>query len=1523
MLLAATGLVALECVCATGVDLEAQNEAAVLRDMRRDVKALKMKVGYPGKFLEVPDSVVAKRVQKYVRRTVPFVRVKDLYDLGQETVGYIEAESVAMPQLFVGESAAEALNDKVEDFEQSTEMKEVRKGVWRNERPLALRYFRFAGKEPTKITFTEEIADVTDKLGFTGETPREQAIYDAALRTLRLCMREFLLDGVKRDRLPWAGDLSVSLLANAHSFRDPEIVKRTLKVLDSAGWEQGDINGIVDYSLWWIISQELFQRHFGDRAFLAKHYPRIAGRLESFAARANAEGLLTDDGAEGSRVWLFIDWTPDAKSTTALNAIYYGALKAGAELAGIQRQWEDADRWQKRAEQVKKTLHEKAWDAQRGLFRFDVRDPKAGHFTRHPNVYAAYFGVAEGEELESIGRALAADDLPAVGTPYAYAYQAMALLKCGRRADARKLVEKIWGGMLDLGATTFWEGYNPAYRGRKHWEFYERPFANSLCHAWSSAPVFLLRMLKGNEDWENPAVNSHNRLPPRTYSMPLASEADALTDALEPETPYKKSLNGTWKLSWAGNPDLRVRDFWKSDFDDSNWFDIEVPSCVEMHGFGSPGYTNVRYPFKLDWPKILDRQSGKADYNPVSSYRTTFTVPEAWKGRRVILRFDGVYSAYNVWVNGQKVGYAEDSKLPSEFDITSYLNTSNTSNLLCVEVFRWCDGSYLEDQDMTRFSGIFRDVTLWSMPKDGIWDFAVRTTPCGGYERWKVEVEGVGVEGASVFLYDADKKKACVLDPTPHGYTSTLAARAWSAEDPYLYTLVVKKGDDIRMRRIGFKEQRIDGHTFLVNGQKIKFKGVNRHETNPSRGRSVTLNDMVSDITLMKQFNINTVRTSHYPDHHLWYDLCDRYGIYVVAEANVEGHEPAYGEKGLGRFKEWNDSIVERNDRHVKFYRNHPSVTMWSLGNETGHGVCFSNAAAAVRAADPTRPVHWERGNDVADVDSCMYPKVEWLEARGASGDLPPEPGKGIDYWGTKMTQGKCFFLCEYAHAMGNAIGNFQEYWDVFYRHDSLCGGCIWDWVDQALWKDGKFLSYGGDFDEQPNDGPFNCNGVIDPERHVTAKLVEVGHVHRNLVVTKADATEGNGFATVFELWNRFSFTKADAFLGTWKLLENGRIVKNGAFEPPALAPLSRCRFTVPGLAEALAKTTQGAEILIDFEFVTKEDCLWAKKGWSVARDQVRLAGTWWKCGNVGIWGCGSAEEGKCEKVKIEENEKGVQMVCRGTTAVFCKKTGTLCELKMSGRTILKGDEAGPRLTCARAFVDNDAWLRDNFYASGLTQLRHHARPLVVEGNKVKTVVEVTGSKSAGFTHEATWWLDGSDGSLCVSNAVTPHGSMPWSLPRLGLSLRLDGALDQVTYYGRGPRENYVDRLTGSFLGLYASSVKDLAEAYVRPQDNGYRCDVRWVRFADKDGRGVTCSASEPLFVQALKCDWEGLEFARHRNGQQRFRAPVPVEDETYLNLDVRQLGLGGASCGPNPMAKYVFPIEPTVWTLRLKPDDL
>jgi beta-galactosidase len=1072
-------------------------------------------------------------------------------------------------------------------------------------------------------------------------------------------------------------------------------------------------------------------------------------------------------------------------------------------------------------------------------------------------------------------------------------------------------------------------------------------------------------------DWENLQVNSINRLPARTYAMPLASEAAALTDALEPETPFKKSLNGIWKISWAGNPDLRVKDFWKAGYDDSNWLTIDVPSCVEMRGFGSPGYTNIRYPTAWDpkrdvkAPTIRDRGSDRHDYNPVSSYRTTFTVPENWKGRDVILRFDGVYSAYYVWVNGEKVGYAEDSKLPSEFNITKYLKPStpdapNPSNLLAVEVYRWCDGSFLEDQDMFRFSGIFRDVTLWAMPKKGIWDFNVKTTIAGDYRSATIAVEGA--DGAEAKLYDAEKKLVAswgmadgtAIDKTrmTGGKTTIPNVHLWSAEKPYLYTLVLKKGDDIRMKRVGFKEQKIVGNTFLVNGKPVKFKGVNRHESSPENGRAITFDDMMADITLMKRYNINTVRTSHYPNHHLWYDLCDRYGLYVVAEANVEGHEPAYGENGLGLHPEWNHAIVERNERNAVFYRNNPSVTIWSMGNETGHGDCFRNAIAAVKNLDATRPVHWERGNADADVDSSMYPSVEWLEKRGKLGDMKPGSGAKLEsaaggegFAISGHTAGKCFFLCEYAHAMGNAVGNFKEYWDTFYAHPSLSGGCIWDWIDQAIWKytdrvDPKtgrrerFLAYGGDNDENPNDGPFCCNGVIGAERKVSAKLIEVAHVHRNLVVTRSEKTGDNPFAVVFELWNRFLFTRADEFAAKWELLEDGVVTKAGAFETPAVEPLKRCRFTVPGLAEALAAAKPGAELFVNFAFETKVATDLVPKGWAVAREQVGLLGMADGAAISKTVAAAGKEGSSSSSVVVEPGETLITVYAGPTKAVFSRASGTLCELVMNERTILHdpapGIAAGPQLSWMRALTDNDVWMRrgggwsdnlkrGNLYSTGLTQPRYHVRPIVVKDKKVCVTTEVTGSKSAGFTHEATWSF-ADDGAVTVENVVTPHGTMPPALPRLGLSLKLDPALERMAYYGRGPRENYVDRCSGSFLGVWKSTVAEQFEDYVRPQDNGCKSDVRWATFAAKDGVGVKFAASEPMFMTASHYDWEDLEFARHRNGQQRFRSPLVPRPEVYLNLDVRQTGLGGNSCGPEPMKKYVFPIEKTAWTLKLAP---
>ena len=1058
----------------------------------------------------------------------------------------------------------------------------------------------------------------------------------------------------------------------------------------------------------------------------------------------------------------------------------------------------------------------------------------------------------------------------------------------------------------------------------------------------------------GANDWENTRVNSSNRMAAATYAMPLADEAAALTRALEPVTPYKMTLNGVWRFKWVGDPARRPAGFHEVGFDDSKWTDIDVPSCVEMRGHGSPIYTNRNYPHKNDWPRIRDRFTGRADYNPVSSYRRSFMVPAHWQGRETILRFDGAGSALYVWVNGRPVGYAEDSKLPSEFNVTDFLVAG--TNTIAVQVFKWCDGSYLEDQDMFRFSGLFRDVSLWSRPKAGIADFRVTQTFGKNYKNAEVAVAVEtygGAKDVTATLYDADFKEVGRAtagippvtqphnSPIPQFHNSTISLSSphlWSAESPYLYTLVLRCGDDIRMKRVGLKEQRVVGNKILVNGKPVKFKGVNRHETNPDNGRTVSLDDMVADITLMKRYNVNTVRTCHYPDHHLWYDLCDRYGIYLVAEANVEGHEPGYGDKGLGRFKEWDSTIVERNLRHVKFYRNHPSVTLWSMGNETGHGDCFRHAIAAVKTLDPSRPVHWERGNVDADVDSTMYPTVEWLDKRGRLGDglIPDErmTRKSMSTNDRKPdptdnSRNKAFFLCEYAHAMGNAIGNFQEYWDVFYKYDSLSGGCIWDWVDQGIWKytdridpkTGKrerYLAYGGDFDDQPNDGPFCLNGVVDPLRNVSPKLLEVAHVHRNLVVERGTGNGEQG--TVFKLWNRFAFTYADEFDGRWQLVEDGVEVASGRIAPAHIAPLSRGDVTLEGLDEALAKSDAKKERFVNVSFATKAKTLWADAGWVVARDQIALPPA---AGAAVADKKPAADEGRAMGVMrrgdILRVERG------GTSATFSRRAGTAIRLVLRGGarvfdTPAPGIVAGPRLTCARAFVDNDKWMKEDFMRSGLTQLKYTAEPFVVEGNSVKCVVDVSGAKGCGWIHVSVWSF-GADGSVTISNKATPYGTMPKAIPRLGLEMLLSPLLENMRWYGRGPEENYVDRCTASFVGIWKSTVTGQYVDYIRPQDCCCKCGVRWAEFTSDYGVGVRFSSDVPMFMTATHYTWEDLYFSRFERGAIRHRTPLVPNDDVVLRLDARQTGLGGASCGPGPLDAYRFdPSAEVSWTVKMEP---
>ena len=1031
-----------------------------------------------------------------------------------------------------------------------------------------------------------------------------------------------------------------------------------------------------------------------------------------------------------------------------------------------------------------------------------------------------------------------------------------------------------------------------------------------------SSPLASAQMPKEVED---PSVNSINRLPARAYSMPLADEKAAFGDGLEPATPYVKFLNGNWKISWCGNPAMRPEGFQEPGFDDSTWSTIDVPSCVEMRGFGSPGYTNQPYPHQMKRPFIRDYVTGKPDYNPVSSYRTTFTVPDSWNGRDVILRFDGVYSAYFVWVNGCKVGYAEDSKLPDELDITPYVKKGE--NVLAVQVYRWCDGSYLEDQDMFRFSGIYRDVSIIGMPRKRIEDFHVGTTLSADCKNATVTLDVRSTaRKVSAELYDAKQRKVGSFSGE-HSSISIRNAHLWSAEDPYLYTLVIKSGSDIRATKVGIKQVEIKDGVILYNGRKIKFKGVNRHEHTAWNGRTISRQEMLQDILLMKQYNINTERTSHYPDHHSWYDLCDRYGIYVVAEANVEGHGYRYGEEGIGRDPEWYDTIVERNVNHVENYRNHPSIFMWSLGNETGHGDGFRQAYAAIKATDDSRPIHWERGNEDADVNSNMYASIDWFRDRG--------------------TIGKPHFACEYAHAMGNAMGNFSDYWDVFYTNDEIAGACIWDWVDQALVKktshydaQGRpyyYYAYGGDWDEIPNDGAFCCNGVIRPDRKPTAKLAEVWHVYRQIAVKQAE--EGK-----LEVWNRFSFTSTDAFGAAWALLENGVLVASGKWKVPSVAPGAKALVDAPWTEYHPRK---GNEYFLNVYFTLKEDCSWAPAGHVIAADQIPVPA---------MKGEPETHSGRVIP-QVEEDDARLTVFNSRVKAVFAKGEGQLESLEIDGKPVMAagfGVDASPRLSCIRAWVDNDNWIRsghkqeatgvnDAFVYYGLGELSYHSRTsAAVRGSdgsvEVHTYTLVSGTKSAGFQDDVTWRFN-TDGTITMTSSVTPHGSMPDALPRLGKTMILDQRLENVEWYGRGPEENYIDRRSGSFVGCYKSTVTNLFEEYVKPQDNGYRSDVRWIELTAEDGTGVRFSGDMPLYVQALHYNWLDLVSARHRRGQERIMSLTDTrgnEDniviaptarkEVFLNLDIRQTGLGNNSCGNRTRDEYCFPIQPETWSITISP---
>lgn len=1012
-------------------------------------------------------------------------------------------------------------------------------------------------------------------------------------------------------------------------------------------------------------------------------------------------------------------------------------------------------------------------------------------------------------------------------------------------------------------------------------------------------------------EWENPAIVGINKEPARAEMASFSSVKEAGAVGTRETSPFAKLLNGSWKFHWVGKPEDRPKDFFQPDFDDREWPLITVPSCWELQGYGIPIYTNITYPFPKNPPFIAH------NYNPVGSYRTEFTVPKEWDGRQVFVRFGGVYSAFYVWVNGQKVGFSKDSKDPAEFNVTRYLKPGR--NLLAVEVYRWSDGSYLEDQDMFRYSGIFRDVWLHATPAVQIRDFFCRAELDSKYENaslrtriWVRNLSGARSESrkVEVSLYDLEGKRVglteALLDSFPAGQERTAEIaipvenpKKWTAETPNLYTVVVALKDEngqvqeATSTRFGFRKIEWKNGVFTVNGVPVKIKGVNRHEHDPDTGRTVSPALMLKDIRLMKRFNINTVRCSHYPNDPRWYDLCDRYGLYVIDEANIESHGMGYGRESLGHDTTWQKAHLDRTERMFQTHKNHPSIVVWSLGNEAGPGVNFEATAALIHRLDSSRPVHYERMSSVADVDSVMYPTVDYIVAEG------------------KRKSAKPFFVCEYAHAMGNAVGNLAEYVAAFESSPRNMGGCIWDWVDQGLTKIGPggetYWAYGGDFDDKPNDGNFCCNGLVPPDRTVTPKLYEVKKCYQNVAVTPVNLVQGQ-----LQVQNKFSFTNLISFVPHYVVTVDDKMIQSGDLPPINCAPGATVMVTLPLKRPALKP---GAEYFVKISFVLREKTLWADAGHEVAWDQLKLP---WRGAPAAIAPQPALDPRGQWVINLQKYGPGRIAFSRNGgnfETVFNRETGIIEKLIQRKKVVLQG--RGLTLNVYRALTDNDAWLRNAFFDSGISKLKPVVQQFGYKTSPDGGTITVTikskwlGFKGVGFLQTALYTLL-RDGTVLVDWKLDPIGNLP-PLPRLGARFGTPVGLNNVVWLGRGPSESYPDRKTAMDIGLWRGKVTDQYVPYVRPQENGNKEDCRWSALVDSTGSGVLIVAEdEPLAMSASHFLPEDLDNARHRNGQEkRYNRLVP-RGEVNFCIDWLQMGLGGASCGPGPLGKYLCNLDQT-----------
>lgn len=1032
----------------------------------------------------------------------------------------------------------------------------------------------------------------------------------------------------------------------------------------------------------------------------------------------------------------------------------------------------------------------------------------------------------------------------------------------------------------------------------------------------------MLPLIAQQPMWIDPKVNSDNRMP-RAADYFSYESLDKADNGKEASSRFM-SLEGNWRFNFVRNAYDKPADFFKVGYDDKNWVDFPVPGLFEMEGYGDRIYTNVTYPWNNEHP-INPPYVGERE-NYVGSYRREFRIPAEWKGQRVYMHVGSATSNLTLWVNGKYVGYSEDSKMAAEFDITDFVQCGN-SNLFAMQIMRWCDGSYIEDQDFWRFTGIARQVYLYTRPESQVSDFSVTTDLDAKYQNatlhFEASLKNADGRKLSLSLKDASGREVAKREMTLAGNTMNTDFLVknpykWTAETPYLYTLYITlSGQDGKVieaipQKVGFREVEIRDRQLLVNGQPILVKGADRHEMSAKGGYIMTLDEMVQDIRIMKEMNINAIRTSHYPDDPRWYDLCDEYGIFLVAEANVEGHGMMYGSSPLARNADYELAHLERNQANVITFRNHPSIIVWSMGNEDGDGQNFVTCYKWIKDYDKTRPVQYEGATgspDHCDIYCPMYADYGAMQRHERGND--PRP----------------MIECEYAHAMGNSEGGFKEYWDIIRANRSVQGGFIWDFVDQAVYgknAEGKTIfQYGGDEGRYPtSDQNFNCNGLIAPDRRWNPHAYEVQYFYQNIWVTPVDLNKG-----ILEVYNEnFYKDLADYSMETFVLV-NGEEVQGSRQETrlPRIDAQKRVKVTASGLAKALKNTPQtGAEIMVGVEFKLKEDAQLLKKGFVVAHQEFQFREY-----DFPVVAPETLADVKTagEDVKMDEAVAYVKLEAAGVVYTFGKNSGWIDYIDVDGKQITQN---GSQLKSDfwRAPTDNDygASLQRRMQQWRSPQLRRTAFRCRIEDGLGKVSVKyeiadlnadleleyvltrtgemhvsqklITRPAPAPAPQENTAQRQGQRGGQRGQGNGMPD------LFKFGMTMQMSKEYDRVEYYGRGPVENYSDRNTSQFLGVYRSSVADQYFPYIRPQENGNKTDVRWWKVLNSDGKGLMFYSDAPLSMSSLNYTTDDLDEGMNKHNVHA--GDLDPRPFTVVHIDKAQYGLACVnSWGATPLEQY------------------